>query len=220
MIAGTYTPFTTCRLHGVWAIGMTAAVWTGAITGAAAMKLICPRGLKRGSIVAYLALGWMILAGDTTHARLGGRFDGDFDRSWGRALFHRRRLSPLADAALPQRNMAQLRAGRSQLSLRSYSARRSLGTNLSAGWQKLNLSLVRGAMPRCSRYAGVWRSCRLSHETSRHLLLFRCLKRTQSRHGSGRVWDVQEERRDERGDQTEQAPARTARRRSCPSGPS
>jgi hemolysin III len=62
MIAGTYTPFTTCRLHGVWAIGMTAAVWTGAITGAA-IKLICPRGLKRGSIVAYLALGWMILLG-------------------------------------------------------------------------------------------------------------------------------------------------------------
>ena len=62
MIAGTYTPFTTCRLHGVWAIGMTAAVWTGAITGAA-IKLICPRGIKPGSIVAYLALGWMILLG-------------------------------------------------------------------------------------------------------------------------------------------------------------
>jgi hemolysin III len=62
MIAGTYTPFTTCRLHGVWAIGMTAAVWTGAITGAV-MKLTRPRGFKRGSIVAYLALGWMILVG-------------------------------------------------------------------------------------------------------------------------------------------------------------
>src|SRR6202035_1307443 len=62
MIAGTYTPVTTCRLHGVWAIGMPAAVWTGAITGAA-MKLICPRGIKPGSIVAYLALGWMILLG-------------------------------------------------------------------------------------------------------------------------------------------------------------
>src|SRR6267142_24946 len=62
MIAGTYTPFTTCRLHGVWAIGMTAAVWTGAVTGAAT-KLIRTRGLKRVSIVAYLALGWMILVG-------------------------------------------------------------------------------------------------------------------------------------------------------------
>jgi len=62
MIAGTYTPFTTCRLHGVWAIGMTAAVWTGAITGAA-IRLIYPRGIKPGSIGAYLALGWMILLG-------------------------------------------------------------------------------------------------------------------------------------------------------------
>jgi hemolysin III len=62
MIAGTYTPFTTCRLNGVWAIGMTAAIWTGAITGAV-MKLIGPRGVERGSIVAYLTLGWMILVG-------------------------------------------------------------------------------------------------------------------------------------------------------------
>ena len=62
MIAGTYTPFTTCRLHGVWAFGLTAAIWTGAITGAA-VKLIRPRGLKRCSIVAYLVLGWMILVG-------------------------------------------------------------------------------------------------------------------------------------------------------------
>ena len=62
MIAGTYTPFTTCRLHGVWAIGMTAAVWTGAITGAV-MEMTCARGIKRVSIVAYLALGWLILVG-------------------------------------------------------------------------------------------------------------------------------------------------------------
>src|SRR5580692_3061151 len=62
MIAGTYTPFTTCRLHGVWAIGMTAAVWTGAVTGAV-LKLICPRRVERVSIVAYLALGWVILVG-------------------------------------------------------------------------------------------------------------------------------------------------------------
>jgi hemolysin III len=68
MIAGTYTPFTTCRLHGVWAIGMTAAVWTGAITGAA-IKLSCPRGIKPGSIVAYLALSWM--AAELVGQRLG-----------------------------------------------------------------------------------------------------------------------------------------------------
>jgi hemolysin III len=62
MIAGTYTPFTTCRLHGVWGIGITTAVWTGAVTGAV-MKLICPRRVERVSTVAYLALGWMILVG-------------------------------------------------------------------------------------------------------------------------------------------------------------
>jgi hemolysin III len=62
MIAGTYTPFTICRLHGFWAIGMTAAVWTGAVTGAV-IKLICPRRIERVSTVAYLALGWIILVG-------------------------------------------------------------------------------------------------------------------------------------------------------------
>jgi hemolysin III len=45
-----------------WAIGMTAAVWTGAVTGAV-MMLICPRRVERVSIVAYLALGWIILVG-------------------------------------------------------------------------------------------------------------------------------------------------------------
>jgi hemolysin III len=62
MIAGTYTPFTICRLGGVWAIGMTGVVWIGAVTGAA-MKLICPRRIERVSIVAYLALGYIILVG-------------------------------------------------------------------------------------------------------------------------------------------------------------
>jgi hemolysin III len=62
MIAGTYTPFTTCRLHGLWAIGMTAAVWTGAAAGAA-IKLTRPRLVERVSIVTYLALGWTILLG-------------------------------------------------------------------------------------------------------------------------------------------------------------
>jgi hemolysin III len=62
MIAGTYTPFTTCRLHGVWAIGMTTAVWTGAAAGGV-IKLIFPRSVERSSVVAYLALGWIILAG-------------------------------------------------------------------------------------------------------------------------------------------------------------
>ena len=71
-----------------------------------------------------------MLGGDPTHARLHRRSDRGFDRSWGRALFHRCRFSPLAGAALPQRDMAQLRAGRSQLSLRSDSAWCGLGTTV------------------------------------------------------------------------------------------
>jgi hemolysin III len=57
MIAGSYTPFTTQSLTGAWAWGMTAAVWTLALAGAAG-KLFLP-GLGRGFWVAlYLALGW------------------------------------------------------------------------------------------------------------------------------------------------------------------
>jgi hemolysin III len=60
MIAGCYTPFTTLRLTGAWAIGMTSAVWTLALAGATA-KLLLP-GLGRGFWIAlYLALGWMAL---------------------------------------------------------------------------------------------------------------------------------------------------------------
>ena len=60
MIAGSYTPFTTQHLTGAWAWGMTTAVWTIALLGAAA-KLLLP-GLAKGFWVAvYLALGWLIV---------------------------------------------------------------------------------------------------------------------------------------------------------------
>lgn len=58
MIAGSYTPFTTQSLHGGWAWGMTAAVWTLALA-AAGGKLFAP-GLGKGFwVVLYLALGWL-----------------------------------------------------------------------------------------------------------------------------------------------------------------
>jgi hemolysin III len=60
MIAGSYTPFTACLLHGLWAIGTTTAVWVGSIIGAF-MKLVSRRRYARVSIVAYLALGWIVL---------------------------------------------------------------------------------------------------------------------------------------------------------------
>jgi hemolysin III len=62
LIAGTYTPFTTCRLQGAWAIGMTVAVWGGALTGVT-IKLISPHRLIGVSTALYLALGWIVIVG-------------------------------------------------------------------------------------------------------------------------------------------------------------
>jgi hemolysin III len=60
MIAASYTPFTTQRLEGAWAVGMTGAVWTIAALGVAG-KLFLP-GLARGVwVVIYLLLGWIAL---------------------------------------------------------------------------------------------------------------------------------------------------------------
>lgn len=60
MIAGSYTPFTTQKLHGAWAIGMTTAVWIVALAGIAA-KLFLPRLERRVGVGLYLALGWLVL---------------------------------------------------------------------------------------------------------------------------------------------------------------
>jgi hemolysin III len=62
LIAGTYTPFTICRLHGAWAVGLTAAVWMGAL-GGAAVKLTGPVRSSALSTAAYIALGWIALVG-------------------------------------------------------------------------------------------------------------------------------------------------------------
>ena len=60
MIAGSYTPFTTQKLHGAWAIGMTVAVWAVALAGVAT-KLCLPRLERRVGVGLYLALGWLVL---------------------------------------------------------------------------------------------------------------------------------------------------------------
>jgi hemolysin III len=62
LIAGTYTPFTTCRLSGLWAFGMTGTVWLCAAAGAI-VKLACPDRVERVSVALYLVLGWIILVG-------------------------------------------------------------------------------------------------------------------------------------------------------------
>ncbi len=60
MIAGSYTPFTTIRFDGAWAISMTTIVWTLALLGAAG-KLFLPGIGKKVWIAFYIALGALIL---------------------------------------------------------------------------------------------------------------------------------------------------------------
>lgn len=61
MIAGTYTPFTTIRFDGAWAISMTTIVWALAIIGATG-KLFLPGIGKKVWIAFYVALGWLVVA--------------------------------------------------------------------------------------------------------------------------------------------------------------
>jgi hemolysin III len=60
MIAGSYTPFTTYNLEGVWSWAMTTAVWSIAGLGALG-KLFLPGLGRKFWIGLYLALGWLVL---------------------------------------------------------------------------------------------------------------------------------------------------------------
>jgi hemolysin III len=58
LIAGSYTPFTTQRLEGGWAWGMTALVWTLALGGVAG-KLLTNRLSEKFWCAVYIAFGWV-----------------------------------------------------------------------------------------------------------------------------------------------------------------
>ncbi len=58
MIAGSYTPFTTQRLEGAWAVGMTSFVWTVAAAGIIG-KLAFPRVHERVWTALYVVFGWV-----------------------------------------------------------------------------------------------------------------------------------------------------------------
>jgi len=60
MIAASYTPFTTQRLEGAWAWGMTAAVWGLAAFGIFG-KFCLPSLSKRFWVGFYIALGWIVV---------------------------------------------------------------------------------------------------------------------------------------------------------------
>lgn len=62
MIAGTYTPFALALEDRSVGLGLLALVWVGAIAGIM-LKLLRPRRFERSSLMLYLGLGWIGLAG-------------------------------------------------------------------------------------------------------------------------------------------------------------
>jgi hemolysin III len=58
MIACSYTPFTTQRLTGLWAVGMTGLVWAVAVTGIVG-KLAFPKISERVWTGVYVLFGWV-----------------------------------------------------------------------------------------------------------------------------------------------------------------
>jgi hemolysin III len=60
MIAGSYTPFTTQRFEGAWAIGFTVAVWTMAVVGAG-VKMLAPRLSDAFWSLIYVLFGWVAI---------------------------------------------------------------------------------------------------------------------------------------------------------------
>lgn len=58
MIAGSYTPFTTQRFEGGWALGFTLLVWSVALGGVAA-KLVAPRLSDGLWSAVYVLFGWL-----------------------------------------------------------------------------------------------------------------------------------------------------------------
>ena len=60
MIAGSYTPFTTQRFEGGWAIGMTALVWAVALAGVAG-KLLPNKIPEKVWTGVYIAFGWLVV---------------------------------------------------------------------------------------------------------------------------------------------------------------
>ncbi|MDB5440643.1 MAG: Hly-III family protein [Caulobacteraceae bacterium] len=58
MIAGSYTPFTTLRFHGSWAVSMTTLVWGLALLGVVG-KLLIPKIPDKVWTLFYLSFGWV-----------------------------------------------------------------------------------------------------------------------------------------------------------------
>jgi hemolysin III len=62
LIAGTYTPICMLVLTGAWRWGLLTVIWTLAVVGIA-FKLLYMRGPRWLSVVIYVAMGWVGVAG-------------------------------------------------------------------------------------------------------------------------------------------------------------
>lgn len=62
LIAGTYTPFTLVTLRGVWGWSMFGVVWALAL-GGIAQEIWYVRGARTLSLVIYVTMGWLAIAG-------------------------------------------------------------------------------------------------------------------------------------------------------------
>lgn len=61
MIAGTYTPFSLIVIGGSWGAALLGFVWSVALIGVF-LKLRYPLRFEKLSVIAYLLLGWVIVA--------------------------------------------------------------------------------------------------------------------------------------------------------------
>ncbi|MFM9971282.1 MAG: hemolysin III family protein [Burkholderiales bacterium] len=62
LIAGTYTPFTLVTLRGAWGWSLFGVVWGLALIGLI-QELTIARGQRWGSLVLYIVMGWLAVAG-------------------------------------------------------------------------------------------------------------------------------------------------------------
>src|SRR3954469_10088392 len=111
--AATYTPFTVQMRSGL-ASGLLVGIWTAAAVGIV-LKLVLPGRFDRLSLVLYLLLGWRCDAVRCDH--LAAVLDHMAAGRGRRALLAGRRLPPMGEPALPERDLALFRSTRRCLPL-------------------------------------------------------------------------------------------------------
>ena len=111
MIGGTYTALLSQARASLSVVALAVAVWIAALAGAS-LKLFLPGRFDRFSVRLYLALGWSaVFAHQAAGQRPAGRH-ARLCRRRRRDLFGRRRLLPVGEPQVPERDLARLRHGR------------------------------------------------------------------------------------------------------------